>query len=140
MFISFTLRMPSLPKGRNSRTPRSKVQFNAAGDANLKARIPFHGHTTANKEFYSTKEWEVIRTRVLAADPTCPCCMVEGKLVAAKEVDHIQAHGGNADLFYNIENVWGLCTQHHRLKTAYESNGETYDNKSQWLDRLTKSK
>lgn len=130
--------MPSLPNSRRKKTPRSKVQFKANGKANHKARIPFYGHTTENKEMYSTKEWEVIRTRALAANPTCPCCMLEGKLNPAQEVDHVQAHGGNPDLFYDIKNVWGLCVEHHRLKTAMESNGITHSSKEEWALSITK--
>lgn len=113
------------------------MQFGKDGKPRKQDRYAFWGHTTENKQLYSTKGWEVLRTKVLSADPLCPCCLVEGNLTPAQEVDHVQAHKGDWHVFHDPSNLWALCKHHHNLKTAAESNGLELPDKQSWLDYLT---
>lgn len=56
-----------------------------------------------------------MRARFLALNPTCAVC---GEV--ADEVDHIIAHKGDRELFYDPENWQPLCRAHHIAKTRAE--------------------
>lgn len=45
------------------------------------------------------------------------------QVVAAKEVDHIEPHGGDETLFWDEDNWQGLCKHCHSVKTATEDGG-----------------
>ena len=127
--------MPSLPKPRKNRKPRSKAQYKN-GKPDLKARIPFHGWEPEYADLYHTMRWEKIRKVILNRDPMCPICMHRSKLSPASEVDHVKAHKGDPHLFHSLDNLWALCTPCHRQKTACETNGDAFDTKAEWLERL----
>lgn len=40
-------------------------------------------------------------------------CMHDGRVTAARIVDHVTPHKGNIDLFYDYENTQSLCKAHH---------------------------
>jgi hypothetical protein len=55
---------------------------------------------------------------VLAVNPFCIMCEEQGYTVPATQVDHIiPKESGGTDA---LENLQGLCTEHHRIKTARE--------------------
>ncbi|MDD2772750.1 MAG: HNH endonuclease signature motif containing protein [Elusimicrobiales bacterium] len=62
--------------------------------------------------------WRRLRQCVLAQDPICKW---PGCTQAATDVDHIvpKSRGGTDD----IENLQGLCHEHHSVKTAREDGG-----------------
>ena len=51
-------------------------------------------------------------------------CEDEGKITPATELDHIQKHNGNPELFWDLKNLQGLCAFHHRsVKAQMERSG-----------------
>jgi len=71
----------------------------------------------AHLHLYST-EWKKIRARKLREDPLCAECEKQGRLVLATVCDHIVPHKGDLTLFYDYDNLQGLCTRCHAVKTA----------------------
>jgi 5-methylcytosine-specific restriction protein A len=59
----------------------------------------------------------------LRAHPLCVECEKQGALTPATEVDHIIPHKGDEELFWNYENLRGLCKRHHSEKTVREDGG-----------------
>lgn len=67
-------------------------------------------------------EWQRIRAAALLRDKgLCQPCLREGRVTAAREVDHIKpkAFGGTDD----AGNLQSICLACHRAKTARESRG-----------------
>jgi 5-methylcytosine-specific restriction enzyme A len=58
------------------------------------------------------------RAQCLRKDPLCVECQRLGRVTAASEVDHVIPHRGDPRLFWDVENLRGLCKQHHAAKTA----------------------
>lgn len=77
---------------------------------------------TAHQRGY-TRAWAKARKRYLAANPICVECDKEGRLTPATEVDHIEPHKGDRDLFWDESNWQSLCKSHHSSKTAREDGG-----------------
>lgn len=59
-----------------------------------------------------------LRARALARYPLCVECRATGRVVATAEIDHVIPHRGDPALFWNIDNLQGLCSTHHSEKTA----------------------
>lgn len=80
---------------------------------------PDHGRwkIAAWKKWYYTAAWRRLRKYVLDRDPLCVMCKVIGVVTVATEVDHIIPHRGDRALFWDPENVQGLCDTHHSEKT-----------------------
>ncbi len=74
----------------------------------------------AVKKLYNSQQWKAMRAAQLAKDPWCAECSKKDALVMATEVDHIQSHQGNAQLFFDANNLQSLCKPHHSSKTAEE--------------------
>lgn len=72
-------------------------------------------------KLYGLKAWKELRLSFLNANPLCVECRMEGKVVVARVVDHIQPHKGNLDLFFDVHNLQSLCKSHHDHKTFMES-------------------
>ena len=128
--------MPSLPSGRRRKRPGNKTRYKKDGSIDWKARVPFYGWDPEYAKMYNTTRWRKIRDIILQRTPTCPICMHEDKLTPAAEVDHVQPHRGDPHLFHSLDNLWGLCTDHHRIKTAMESNGSSWTTKKDWLEAI----
>ena len=47
-------------------------------------------------------------------------CLVEGRLIPATVVDHVEPHRGDERLFWDQDQWQGLCKQHHDAKTVRE--------------------
>ena len=62
---------------------------------------------------YSRKAWKQLRLDHLAKEPLCVYCQREGKITPATVVDHIKAHKGDLNLFYDPNNLQSLCKVHH---------------------------
>ncbi|MGC7561347.1 HNH endonuclease [Pasteurella sp. PK-2025] len=62
---------------------------------------------------YSRKAWKQLRLDHLAKEPLCVFCMRDGKLTPATVVDHIKAHKGDLNLFFDENNLQSLCKLHH---------------------------
>lgn len=69
-------------------------------------------------------DWRRVRAAHLASEPHCRMCRAEGRLTAAREVDHIQAfHGVDDPLRLADSNLRSLCIPHHRARTARQAHG-----------------
>lgn len=72
----------------------------------------------AYRKLYKTSRWKTIRESVLVSSPLCVECERSGVVTAANEVDHIVPHRGNAERFYDVNNLQALCGKCHARKTA----------------------
>ena len=72
---------------------------------------------TGRNKLYG-RRWRRLRQQYLADHPLCVFCTNEGRVSTATELDHIQKHEGNPELFYDVENLQGLCAHHHRSTKA----------------------
>ena len=78
-----------------------------------------------NIGLYGTR-WRKLRAAYLQANPLCKMCEQDGHTAAATELDHIQKHNGDPVLFYDVDNLQGLCSDHHRrFKARSERSGRT---------------
>ena len=78
----------------------------------------------AVRAWYHLARWRVgRRPQVLAEQPFCVECRKEGRIEESTEVDHIVPHNGDPGLFWDPENLQGLCTSHHSQKTQREQSG-----------------
>ena len=81
-------------------------------------------------KLYNNKKWATLRVHILHTYPLCLRCKYYGYLKEAVDVDHIQAHKGNVDLFYSISNLQTLCRSCHSWKTQREN--EDYNPELDW--------
>lgn len=64
--------------------------------------------------------WATRRARHLLAEPWCRACAAKGLRVLATDVDHVQPHRGNVELFLHGE-LQSLCHSCHAAKTLAEN-------------------
>ena len=64
------------------------------------------------------------RAQVLNRDPLCVECRKIGRVTEAEHIDHVIPHEGDPVLFWDPENLQGLCASCHSQKTQSE---RTYD-------------
>lgn len=69
------------------------------------------------QSFYRSKAWRDIREYVLATEPLCRKCKVEGYDVPAKVVDHIIDIVDDFEKALDIDNLQPLCKSCHDRKT-----------------------
>lgn len=62
---------------------------------------------------YRTKQWKAMRLHHLELEPCCVYCLKQGAVSQAIIVDHIRPHKGDEDLFFDADNLQGLCKKHH---------------------------
>ena len=60
------------------------------------------------------------RAQTLARDPLCVVCLPLGRIEPSTDVDHVIPHNGDADLFWDPQNLQGLCHSCHSVKTQGE--------------------
>lgn len=65
-------------------------------------------------------DWQKARLMFLKRNPICVHCLEQGIYKQAKEVDHIVAHRGSRDLFWDVSNWQSLCKTCHSVKTSKE--------------------
>jgi len=90
---------------------------------------PKRNYTRENRErtqhwwdaWYKTKLWEDKRARQLQHEPLCRECTAAGAVTLATEVDHIEPHRGDWNLFISEDNLQSLCKRCHSRKTAKEN-------------------
>jgi 5-methylcytosine-specific restriction enzyme A len=76
------------------------------------------------KYLYNTKRWYRLRHWQLSREPLCADCAKRGKTAPARIVDHIRAHRGNEDLFFDERNLQSLCKPcHDGAKQQLEKSG-----------------
>jgi 5-methylcytosine-specific restriction protein A len=70
--------------------------------------------------WYDSARWQMLRSKILFACPLCVECSKLGRHTSASVVDHIVAHKGNINLFWDAENLQSLCKTCHSAKTSKE--------------------
>lgn len=80
---------------------------------------------SAYKRGYNSK-WRTARNRFLKLTPLCTRCQIQGDLVKATVVDHINPHRGNQHLFWDESNWQSLCKKCHDKKTMTEDRNQEY--------------
>ena len=88
------------------------------------------------------RKWRKARKIYLSLNPLCKFCEQEGIIRPAMEVDHIERHKGDPQLFWDESNWQGLCTFHHQSTKARmersgitigcDINGIPYDPRHHW--------
>ena len=68
--------------------------------------------------WYCSKRWQDLRESVIRTDPFCRACLARGRHTLTVDVDHIRKHGGDPDLFWDRDNLQGLCKPCHSRKTT----------------------
>lgn len=77
---------------------------------------PFTFHKELYPELYKSRKWQGLRALQLEQHPWCSMCGHK-----ATTVDHIVAHNGDLELFYDPNNLQSLCFTCHNKKTQEES-------------------
>lgn len=77
---------------------------------------------SAAKRGYDAR-WRKARLNFLKQHPLCVECLDKGFVIAATDVDHIVAHKGDKQLFWDPKNWQPLCKSHHSMKTVKEDGG-----------------
>ncbi|QBF27464.1 HNH endonuclease [Pseudomonas tructae] len=91
----------------------------------LKAVTPgsWRGDKTSTQRGYGYK-WQKAREQYLRDNPLCVYCARQGHTVAAGVVDHVVAHRGDMNLFWDQGNWQPLCKPcHDSVKQAEEAAG-----------------
>lgn len=79
------------------------------------------------RKWYATKRWHSRTRHQLYQHPLCVMCLDKGYIVAARVVDHVIAHKGNANLFWFGE-LQSLCAScHNSTKKQIEDKGYACD-------------
>ena len=72
------------------------------------------------------KAWATLRRVVLDQQPLCNVCKVQGYMVLAREVDHIDDDASN-----NLRsNLQGLCSMHHSQKARADAAAKNHQQPS----------
>lgn len=72
-----------------------------------------------------THRWVKARATYLKRHPLCVMCEREGRVTAARVVDHIIPHRGDQALFWDTDNWQSLCRPHHDSAKQREERGRT---------------
>jgi 5-methylcytosine-specific restriction protein A len=73
---------------------------------------------------YCTKQWRLLRERVLREEPLCRYCKEMGLIQASEHVDHIKPVRTHRQLAFNRSNLQGLCAHcHNSVKQREEKLG-----------------
>lgn len=83
-------------------------------------------------------DWQQLRTAFLSVYPLCVACWVQGKVIAATQVDHIipftDKHDGRR---LDWDNLQSLCTACHAgPKAAIQAHANNYDVWQHWMAYL----
>lgn len=70
------------------------------------------------RKWYRTARWLTLRTYVLHEEPLCVECHRQGRTTPSTQCDHIRRHGGDEQMFFDRNNLQGLCASCHSAKTA----------------------
>jgi len=70
------------------------------------------------KRWYDSARWQRLRRDVLQAEPFCRSCRSHGMKRLTVDIDHVRKHDGDALLFWDRDNLQGLCKRCHTVKTT----------------------
>lgn len=72
-------------------------------------------------KWYKTANWHRLRIWQLKREPLCRFCRSKGIITQGNDVDHIQDHKGDTELFFDKNNLQTLCRSCHSKKTIMEN-------------------
>ena len=104
--------------------PSACVVPGCPGHGTVKGRCRAHALTEADRpnqdvrRWYRTARWARLRDQVRARNPLCIHCERAGRIEGWTDVDHIVPHRGDPRLFWDVDNLQGLCAGHHAEKTG----------------------
>ena len=75
---------------------------------------------------YNTTAWKRLRRAKLAVQPLCEPCMMRGKLVDARAVDHIIAIAQGGEPFPGVDGLMSMCLSCHAVKTNARDNPNAF--------------
>lgn len=84
------------------------------------------GRNTVTRESdaqYKTAAWKRIRTAQLGKQPLCQSCLLNGKVCAASEVDHVFPWRVFGKRAFQVNQFQSLCKHCHAQKTQKEQQG-----------------
>lgn len=102
--------MPTKP---NQFHPSGKDRSERRREYDRERRAPWHA-------WYSTEAWKRASDAFKASNPLCAECERNGRMTLTQVTDHIKAHKGDLDLFWDQANWQPLCVACHNRKTALE--------------------
>lgn len=106
------------------RTLRPRVSMQRGGRVPTMQPSSWRQGKTSTQRGYNYA-WQQAREQYLRANPLCVYCKRKGLLTAATVVDHMVAHRGDQELFWDRENWQSLCaTCHSGDKQREEANQE----------------
>lgn len=108
--------MPTKPPTHNPRRV-AKRDYQRQYDKRRKAEKSW-------RKWYATAQWKNLRQITLIRFPACTRCLPE-RVTPSTVADHIEPHRGNPELFWNPDNLTGLCaTCHNSAKSREERNAK----------------
>ena len=99
--------------------------------AKTKKKFSLNKRDSSTRRGYD-KSWSKYRFRFLHHNPLCYCC---GEKAAV--IDHIRAHKGNQELFWNQHNYMPLCKRCHDTITGKfdRHNPPKTEEKIEWVKK-----
>lgn len=85
---------------------------------------------------YNDRRWKKASKQFRLQHPLCQHCLTLGKVNSSALVDHIDAHKGDLDKFWDRNNWQALCFPCHSIKTAANDMGREAKPKGHSLDGL----
>lgn len=105
------------------KTLGSRIKESAGSRVKTVAPGSWRSGMTSSQRGYDYK-WQKAREQYLRDNPLCVYCAKLGRTAAANIVDHIVAHRGDRDLFWDQGNWQSLCKPcHDSVKQAEEAAG-----------------
>ena len=85
----------------------------------------------------STARYQRMHASFLRANPLCAECERKGIVRAADELDHVTPAHVDPSLFWNGDNLQGLCSDCHLEKSIRERGGvEESPERAAWRERI----
>ena len=84
-----------------------------------------HKRYDPRKKMYDAR-WRKAREHFLKLHPLCVECLKKDLLVPATVVDHVIAHRGDINLFWDESNWQSLCERCHNSKTRTKDQHQEY--------------
>lgn len=101
---------------------------------------------------YNTRRWQRLRKVKLSTDPLCEDCAAVGRVVAARQVDHVNSINDGGDP-WDMQNLSSKCSSCHSRKTSHvevhrhgrvpvrgcDLNGRPIDRGHSWNEEISES-
>lgn len=88
--------------------PLERRERNREYDARRRQQKPW-------RALYNTQRWKALRLGQLMREPLCKRCKERGVITAATVAHHIRAHKGDAELFFDPNNLASSCADCHDI-------------------------